>query len=124
MKKLFVLIALIAVAAACGGGGGSAAPSRSNEGSKQSVAGPVTAPDPSRSTGDGSTSTLPGTTVPALQGPPVIRQAQMSITVGNGLFDSKLLEVRTIVQAQGGYIAGTDAQAKPLSDEDPGQIRT
>jgi len=125
MKKLFVLIALIAVAAACGGaGGGGTTSSSSNEGPKQSVGGPVTGPEPGRSTGDGSTSTLPGTTVPALQGPPVIRQAQMSITVGNGLFDSKLLEVRSIVQAQGGYIAGTDAQAKPVNDEDPGQIRT
>src|SRR5262245_32684227 len=90
MKKLFVLIGLIAVVAACGGAAGGAGSSslHSSEGNKQSVpGGPVAAPDPSRSTGDGSATTVvPGTTVPALQGPPVIRQAQMTVTVGNGLF--------------------------------------
>jgi hypothetical protein len=126
MKKLFVLVALIAVAAACAGGGAGGAPSYgSNEGTKnQPVSGNgSTGSEPSRSTRDGTVA-LPKDTVPALQGPPVIRQAQLSITVGNGSFDSKLLEVRTLVQAQGGYIAGTDAQAKPTNDQDPGQIRT
>jgi hypothetical protein len=126
MKKLFVLVALLAVAAACAGAGGAGSPSSSsNEGTKsQPVQGNgSTAPEPNRSTGDGTVA-LPKDTVPALQGPPVIRQAQMTITVGNGLFDSKLLEVRTLVQAQGGYIAGTDAQARPVSDQQPGQIRT
>jgi hypothetical protein len=126
MKKLFVLIALLAVAAACAGGGSAGLPSGgSSEGTKNP---PVSgngsnAPEPNRSAGDG-TVTLPKDTVPALQGPPVIRQAQMTITVGNGLFDSKLLEVRTLVQAQGGYIAGTDAQARPVNEQDPGGIRT
>ncbi len=125
MKKLFVLVALLAVAAACAGAGGAGTPSSSNEGTKYQPAqgNGSTAPEPNRSTGDGTVA-LPRDTVPALQGPPVIRQAQMTITVGNGSFDSKLLEVRALVQAQGGYIAGTDAQAKPVSDQEPGQIRT
>jgi hypothetical protein len=58
--------------------------------------------------------------VPPLPGPPVIRQAQLGITVSSGAFDSKLTEVRTIVEVAGGYIAGTDAQVPP-SDS---QIRT
>ena len=129
-KALIVLSALLVLAAACGGGGGSAV-------STNTKGGDVTQPNPSvnegggsrgiavpGSTTDGGTATLPGTTVPALQGPPVIRQAQLSITVGSGLFDSKLAAVRALVQAQGGYIAGTDAQAKPTTNDDLGQIRT
>jgi hypothetical protein len=61
----------------------------------------------------GGTTTNPTDTVPALQGPPVIRQAQLSLSVGSGTFDSKLSQVRTLVEAEGGYIAGTDAQADP-----------
>jgi hypothetical protein len=75
-------------------------------------------------TTNGGPVTLPSETVPALQGPPVIRQAQMSITVGSGKFSSKLSEVRTLVEAQGGYISGTDAQAKPTSNDQNGQLRT
>jgi hypothetical protein len=59
-------------------------------------------------------------TVPALQGPPVIRQAQLAITVGAGSFDSKLASVRSLVEAEQGYIAGTDAQSNPVDS----QIRT
>jgi len=53
----------------------------------------------------------------------VIRQAQLSLTVGSGTFDSKLQAVRTLVESEGGYIAGTDAQAGPATDQ-PSQIRT
>jgi hypothetical protein len=59
-----------------------------------------------------------------LQGPPVIRQASLNITVGSGLFDSKLAAVRTLVEAEGGYIAGTDAQVDPTTNPDNTQIRT
>jgi hypothetical protein len=63
--------------------------------------------------------------VPPLLGPPVIRQAQLSITVGSGLFDTKLQSVRTLVESEGGYIAGTDAQASPDNQsQSDGQIRT
>ena len=47
--------------------------------------------------------------------------AELSITVGSGLFDSKLADVRALVQLQGGFISGTDAQANPTTNA---QIRT
>src|SRR4029077_7322327 len=70
--------------------------------------------------GDTTNPSGTGTTVPVLQGPPVIRTAELSITVGNGTFDSKLSLARTLVEAEGGYIAGTTAQAAPIDS----QIRT
>jgi len=139
MKKLFVILALVVVAAACGGGsgGGGSASYSSDQGQQNQSAGGSTgtgAGQPSKSIGGGTssttgggtgggTTTVPGVGVPALQGPPVIRQAQLSITVGNGTFDSKLADVRALVEDQGGYIAGTDAQANPVTDQ-PSQIRT
>jgi hypothetical protein len=50
----------------------------------------------------------------------VIRQAQLTMSVGAGTFDSKLSLARTIVEAEGGYIAGTQAQTAPVDS----QIRT
>ncbi len=137
MRKLvvtFFVLGTLAVLAACGGAGGGASPANSNQsrgtalsngaGSSSGTTGaPSTgtgAPDQT-ATGGG---TLPAGTVPALQGPPVIRQAQLSISVSSGSFDSKLSEVRTLVEGQGGYIAGTDAQANPTSPDQPAQIRT
>ena len=130
MKKLLVALAILAAVAACGGGAvqqASQPVERTSGGPGQPATGGGTSktgtgvPD----TTNGGGTTLPNT-VPALQGPPVIRQAQLSITVGNNLFDSKLSEVRTLVESQGGYIAGTDAQAKPLDDPlaSPTTIRT
>ena len=127
MKKLFVILAVVAIAAACGG---QTVPSAAE-------GGPAQGPNAQQGSGDGTRSNtgqppvapggtkVPSDVVPTLAGPPVIRQAQMTITVGNGSFDSKLLEVRTLVRAQGGYIAGTDAQAQPVvNDDQPSQIRT
>src|SRR5439155_298597 len=123
-KKVLVVVAFLVLAAACGGGNSGGSPS-----SKEGPAKPVAQGDGSRGTGvpgetsnGGGTTTLPGQPVPALQGPPVIRQAQLSITVGSGKFTSKLSEVRTLVEGQGGYIAGTDAQATPLGTDQTGQI--
>jgi hypothetical protein len=45
----------------------------------------------------------------------------MTITVGSGSFDTKLAGVRALVQLQGGFISGTDAQANPVTND---QIRT
>jgi len=136
MKKLFVILAMVVVAAACGGGaggGGSASYSSDQGGTQNQSSGGSTgtgAGQPSKGIGGGTssstgggTATVPDVGVPALQGPPVIRQAQLSITVGNGSFDSKLADVRALVEDQGGYIAGTDAQANPVTDQ-PSQIRT
>ena len=128
MKKVLVVLVVLAAAAACGGasgGGGSTVSTAKNA----QYAPPVTAAggqdSKSAAQPNGSaTSTLPGQTVPTLQGPPVIRQAQLNITVGSGLFDSKLAQVRSLVESEGGYIAGTDAQASPTENPQDTQIRT
>ncbi len=127
MKKVIVIIAVLAAAAACGGGAGG---SSSSGGTSQNptARGGADANQPSKSTGlpNGTTggATLPNETVPTLQGPPVIRQAQLTISVGSGSFDSKLALVRTLVESQGGFIAGTDAQASPETASQASQIRT
>jgi hypothetical protein len=129
MKKVLVIVSILAAAAACGGGstaGGGTYSSNQSASNAQPAAG---AGQPSKAVGQpdgttGGTTTLPGGNVPALQGPPVIRQAQLSVTVGNGLFDSKLTQVRSLVESEGGYIAGTDAQAGPATDTGNSQIRT
>jgi len=131
MKKLVVILFVIAAAAACGGAGTAGS---SGGGTALSQAGPYTAQQPSRagtgagqssSSGGGATTTNPpatsSDTVPVLQGPPVIRQAQLSITVDSGKFDQKLADVRSLVESEQGYIAGTDAQSNPAVDN---QIRT
>ncbi len=125
MKKLLVVFGIILAAAACGGasgGGGTStsgnqyAPQKPANGQPGSAAG-----QPSKTSGGG---TSISNTVPTLQGPPVIRQASLSITVASGSFDSKLSTVRTVVEAAGGYIAGTDAQATQTSDMQNSSIRT
>ncbi len=128
MNKVLVVLAVLALAAACGG---------ASSGAGSSTAGGVANPpanggQPSKivgqpngttgGTGGGGSVTVPNE-VPTLAGPPVIRQAQLGLSVGSGLFDSKLLEVRRLVESEGGYIAGTDAQAAPANNQDT-QIRT
>ena len=96
MKKLFVILAILVVVAACGGSQQAAstansenkAPQAPNQSSGDGTRGGTTAPGAVAGPG-----TLPGV-VPALQGPPVIRQARVSITVKSGSFGSKLSEVR------------------------------
>jgi hypothetical protein len=121
MKKLLVVVAILVGAAACGGAGNTGSPASTSNGTAfapngggVSAGGGATKSNAGGTTTGGTTvpsQTLPAQTVPTLQGPPVIRQAQLSITVGSGSFDSKLSQVRTDVEAAGGYIAGTDAQA-------------
>jgi Domain of unknown function (DUF4349) len=129
MKKVLVFVAILAAAVACGGAAGSGG-GTSYAPAQKAVAGQngtgTGAAQPSKTGGTaGPAQIVPGTTVPVLQGPPVIRQAQLSMTVGSGSFDSKLSAVRTLVEAQGGYIAGTDAQAQPVSgSQQPSAIRS
>ena len=128
---LVVVVTVLLTAAACGGGGSgssertSYAPAqnapKSNSG--QASQGAAQPGDVTGGSTNGSTSTIPNN-VPTLSGPPVIRQAQLSLSVGSGTFGSKLSEVRTIVETEGGYIAGTDAQAAPATDAEPTQLRT
>jgi hypothetical protein len=122
MKKVLVVIAILVAAAACGGaesnspanGGTSLShgPAQGNgAGTPTKISGQPDTTNPSNPT---------DITVPALAGPPVIRQASLTLTVGSGSFESKLNEVRALVEANGGYIAGTDAQVQPTDT----QIRT
>jgi hypothetical protein len=127
MKKILVIIAILVAAAACGSGssvatseGPAALPRAIQSGSGSASGAPTTINGQPGGTTTPTNPSNAGTTVPVLQGPPVIRQAQMSITVGSGTFDSKLSLARTLVEAEGGYIAGTVAQAAPVDS----QIRT
>jgi hypothetical protein len=127
MKKILVIIAILVAASACGGGssvatskGPAALPRAIQSGSGSASGAPTTINGQPGATTNPSNPSNAGTTVPVLQGPPVIRQAQLSITVGAGTFDSKLSLARTLVEAEGGYIAGTTAQAAPVDS----QIRT
>ena len=124
MKKVLVIIAILAAAAACGGAAGSTSTGGGTALSHGPVQSNGSSGTPTKISGQPD-STVPGnpsdiTTVPALQGPPVIRNAQLTLTVGSGSFESKLNEVRALVEANGGYIAGTDAQVQPTDS----QIRT
>jgi hypothetical protein len=120
MKKLLVVIAILAAAAACGGGGGAGStvslPASDGTTGKPVAGGPVAQPGGSTD----QVNPVPNV-VPSVQGPQVIRQAQMTLSVGAGLFDSKLSDLRTVVEQEGGFIAGTDAQSNPTTDE---SIRT
>ena len=125
MKKVLVIVSVLVAAlivGACGGGGSSTAgPANTRDsigGSNGSVT-PVKG-QPETGTGGGSTAYAPDQ-VPAIEGPKVIRVAQLSVTVKAGAFDSTLSDVRTLVQLQGGFIAGTDAQSNPAIND---QIRT
>ncbi|HEX2647322.1 MAG TPA: DUF4349 domain-containing protein [Candidatus Dormibacteraeota bacterium] len=128
MKKLVVIAFAILAAAACGGAAGESTSSGTVDrsgGAPLSLSNGGAAPKPgANGTTAGGNTTAPVNTVPALQGPPVIRQAQLSLTVGSGTFDNKLSEVRTLVEAQGGYIAGTDAQANQGAGVEDSRIRT
>jgi hypothetical protein len=122
MKRLIVIVAILTAAAACGGMGSTATTSSDHSNSGGMAAAPAPnayAPvkDPAVSGGAPTQTSV----VPTIQGPQVIRQAQLSITVGSGSFDSKLADVRGLVQLQGGFISGTDAQANPAANS---QIRT
>jgi hypothetical protein len=112
MKKVLVVIAILAAAAACGSsttaGSGAA---RLSLGAPAAVPAPVKGQVPS----DGSVA-APGqsssSSVPAL-GPQVIKQAQLTIGVNAGSFESSLTQVRALVELEHGFISGTDAQVDP-----------
>src|SRR4029077_18097439 len=120
MKKVLVIIAILVAAAACGGGGSSTgggstayAPAQSN----------ALSGAPGKANGSHDNAHPPvNSAVPAIQGPQVIRQAQLTINVGAGTFDAKLAAVRALVQSQQGFISGPDAQASPTNPSE--QIRS
>jgi hypothetical protein len=132
MKRFLVVIALffgiLVAAAACGGGAGSTSggvPTSRDSSTSSTGAAPgfgTAAPIKGVPQGGAGTTTNPGgDVVPAIQGPQVIRQAQLSISVKAGSFDSSLASVRSLVELEQGYVSGTDAQANPVTND---QIRT
>src|SRR6267378_4407795 len=122
MKKVLVIIAILVAAAACGGGGGSTSGGGSSAAYAPAQQNALSgAPSKSNGSADSANPTV-NSAVPAIQGPQVIRQAQLTISVGAGTFDSKLAAVRALVQLQQGFISGTDAQASPANPNE--QIRS
>src|SRR2546427_3317703 len=97
MKKVLVVVAVLVAAAACGGAGGSSPASGTAQ--KQSVSrGGTDAGQPTKISGAPNDTTGgsagPRTTVPAPEGPPRIRQAQLSVTGRSGTLDSQLAQGR------------------------------
>jgi ABC-type Fe3+-hydroxamate transport system substrate-binding protein len=120
MRTLLVVGAILLAAVACG----EMSSSPSSSGSSKYISGaPAQAPAPGKpGTAPGSTDI--GALTPdqvAVQGPKVIRQAQLTVSVASGSFDKRLADVRALVERENGFIAGTDAQANPQTNE---QIRT
>jgi hypothetical protein len=118
MRKVLVVIAILAAAAACGGSE-AASTALSHTGGA-----PVPAAPPGKGANvPGATDLAPNqpTTVP-VQGPQVIKQAQLTLSVKSGTFDSSLAAVRGLVEGEQGFIAGTDAQANPQGTDN--QIRS
>lgn len=113
MKKVLVVIAILVAAAACG-------ESAANSSHAPIAAGGAFAPAPTTGKGTtgapGTTDTVPSLPVP-VQGPQVIKQASLSISVSSGSFDTRLAAVRALVESEQGFISGTEAQANPEVDQ-------
>lgn len=128
MKKVLVVFSILVAAAACGGassstaGGGSSAATRPADGSLQYGAAAPAPGQPSKISGQpgGTANSNPPLkdVIPPVQGPQVIRTAQLSINVNSGSFDTKLAAVRALVTMEQGFISGTDAQVSPANPND------
>jgi hypothetical protein len=127
MKRFLVVIALcsgiLVAAAACGAGSGGASGGApvSREGATSSGGAAPGSGIVAPIKGGPAQGGAGGDVVPAVQGPQVIRQAQLSISVKSGSFDTSLASVRSLVELEQGYVSGTDAQANPITND---QIRT
>ncbi len=114
MKKVLVVIAILVAAAACGESAANSSHAPANSGTG------AYAPQPNTGKGStgapGGTDTVPSQPVP-VQGPQVIKQASLAISVSSGSFDSKLASVRALVESERGFISGTEAQANPDVDQ-------
>lgn len=123
MKKLLVAAVVLALAVACGESTASHSTFGSTALRETTAAQQGTADKSAPNTVPGPTTTNPNQPVPTpVQGPLVIRQAQLTVNVESGAFDSKLADVRRLVELEQGYIAGTDASVNPQTTDD--HIRT
>jgi hypothetical protein len=121
MKKLLVIVAILAAAAACGEQSAATGSTASRD---SAAGGSLSAPVANGVTQPGANPGVPAQpnqSVPTAQAQQVIKSAQLTITVKSGSFDSQLTAVRSLVELEQGFIAGTDAQANPVSGD---QIRT
>src|SRR5260370_37250243 len=109
MKKLLIAVVILAAAVACGEASSSSQahqPLALSNGSAQQAPDKSTAALP-----PGQTTYAPNQPAPMpLQGPLVIRQAQLTASITSASFGSKLSDVRHLVQLQQGFIAVTTAQ--------------
>jgi hypothetical protein len=124
MKKVLVILAILVAAAACGGASSSGSTSSGGSGMAAPANG-SSAGAPTKISGQpGTTDTAnpPLSAVPTIQGPQVIRQAQLTVSVASGSFESKLAAVRGLVLLEQGFISGTDAQTNPTNPNE--QIRS
>src|SRR5438552_9257418 len=121
MHNLLIAARILAAAVACGEASSSPQghqPLALSDGTAQQAPDKSTAAVP-----PGQTSYAPNQPAPMpIQGPLVIRQAQLTVSVSSGSFDSKLSDVRQLVELEQGFIAGTDAQVNPQVSDD--RIRT
>src|SRR6266436_1715534 len=121
MKKLLIAAVILAAAVGCGEASSSSQahqPLALSNGSAQQAPDKSTAALP-----PGQTTYAPNQPAPMpIQGPLVIRQAQLTVSVASGSFESKLSDVRHLVELEQGFIAGTDAQVNPQLPDD--RIRT
>src|SRR4030081_3296746 len=114
MKKVLVVIAMLAAAVACGEQACSPALSHSGAGTGvPAQTGKGSAP--------GNTDFAPNPPGVTIQGPLVIKQAQLPVSVSSGSFVTKLADVRALVEREQGFISGTEAQANPQTND---QIRS
>jgi len=121
MKKLLIAAVILAAAVACGE---AASSSQAHQPLSLSNGTAQQAPDKSTTAvAPGPITYGPNQPAPVpIQGPLVIRQAQLTVSVTSGSFDSKLSDVRSLVELEQGFIAGTDAQVNPQFSDD--RIRT
>jgi hypothetical protein len=123
MKKVLVILTILVAAAACGGATSSGSSTAGGTGYTSAPANGSLNGGPTKSGQPGTVDTAnPISAVPAIQGPQVIRQAQLTMSVTSGSFDSKLAAVRALVLLEQGFISGTDAQANPATPNE--QIRS
>jgi hypothetical protein len=120
VKHLLIIAGLaagLAGAAACGGASGVSSPTadaRSAPGAAPAAGNAQSAP---KATGGGGSLS---TALP--EGTKVQRSAHMSLTVPNGQFDSSLDHVIGLVEGNGGYISGSQAQADQGQPLRSGQV--
>lgn len=128
VKKLVVLLSAVVallLVGACGGGaagGGSASGTPARGASDQAFARPAATSAGSDSSAQATTPSSGSEPPAATAGQRVQKNGRLTLTVGNGAFDASLDRVIALVQARGGYISGSQAQADSAERLRSGQV--